>query len=707
MPQPQLTGPIRFGVFEVDPRSAVVRKHGTRIRLQDQPFRVLLALLEHPGEVVTREDLQRQVRPQSTFGDVDHSLNIAINKIRETLGDSAENPRFVETIPKRGYRFIAPVIAPVESLATLAGALPAALTTPETVRKSKWIPAGLVLAVLILIAATTIWLRPSSTPPEMQVRRLTHDSSPKFDPVLSDGARLYFRAGTRTDWHIFQVPLSGGEPVQLPVVLPTAKLCLLDVAPDGQELLLTASESIDSDPLWTMRLADGSRRRVGSLSALNARYSPDGNRIAFTAGRLGSGSLSVASRDGSNASRLFELKDFDIVDPCWSPDGQRIIFGRLNRTSESASTWEMMADGSRLRPLFPNWHESHLPAGWTPDGRLILVSQGRLWTAPFRRFLHGTPALPSPISPVEPRFDSPIQIRSGRSEYAVGSTRLGQLQRFDTGLKAWEPHLGGISAQTVEYSGDGQSVAYATYPERQICVWRVDGNRLVELTTRPMQAWIPRWSPDGKVIAFLGKSAIEQPERIYLVDAAGGSPRPACGTNCGPQGDFSWAPDGKTIVFAFPTVGPRAGAPTQDYLQLLEIDTGKVTKFFGSDGLYSPRWSPNGTVLAALADRGAMRKRALMRYHPSDGKWVEAAGPASGFVSWPSWSRDSKSIWYFNRLRGTIGRYLVHENRNEDALPLKPEELSGPTYWFNLTPNDEPMILRSRDIQEIYALDWK
>src|ERR1700729_2200601 len=99
---------LRFGDFEVDLRTGELRKAGAKLKFGGQPFQVLTILLEQPGEVVTREELQKELWPD-TFVDVDHSLNTAINKIREVLGDSAESPRFVETLPRRGYRFIAPV----------------------------------------------------------------------------------------------------------------------------------------------------------------------------------------------------------------------------------------------------------------------------------------------------------------------------------------------------------------------------------------------------------------------------------------------------------------------------------------------------------------------------------------------------------------------------------------------------------------------
>ena len=100
---------LRFGAFELDLRSGELRKKGTRIKLQEQPFQVLTALLQHPGAVVTREDLRSAIWTADTFVDFDNSLNTAVNKLREALGDSADSPRFIETLPRRGYRFIAPV----------------------------------------------------------------------------------------------------------------------------------------------------------------------------------------------------------------------------------------------------------------------------------------------------------------------------------------------------------------------------------------------------------------------------------------------------------------------------------------------------------------------------------------------------------------------------------------------------------------------
>src|SRR5690242_12861360 len=118
-------GPFRtrgFGVFEVDLRAAELRKHGVRIKLQEQPFQILSLLLEHPGEVVTREELREKLWPAHTFVDFDRSLNKAMTKLRAALGDSADSPRYVETIPRHGYRFLAPVYSPPSEVSHESGA---------------------------------------------------------------------------------------------------------------------------------------------------------------------------------------------------------------------------------------------------------------------------------------------------------------------------------------------------------------------------------------------------------------------------------------------------------------------------------------------------------------------------------------------------------------------------------------------------------
>jgi len=151
---------LRFGVFEIDPASGELHKSGIRLRLQEQPFQTLLLLMERPGEVVSREELRQKLWPADTFVDFDHSLNTIINKLREVLGDSASSPRFIETLAKRGYRFLPAVeVVTDHAEASIVGAPPAApikkpspstsvLTRPEDLPP---VPQGYVRVLFLLI----------------------------------------------------------------------------------------------------------------------------------------------------------------------------------------------------------------------------------------------------------------------------------------------------------------------------------------------------------------------------------------------------------------------------------------------------------------------------------------------------------------------------------------------------------------------------
>lgn len=162
MVQPPENCSTRFGVFELDTRSGELRKAGTRIRLQEQPLKILMVLLEQPGAVVTREDLKRRIWPDDPYGDFDHAVNVAIAKLRTALSDSAETPRYVETLPRRGYRFIFPITAAAGSLNGHAAATPAATAqaAEQTKARSRW---PLVVAAAVTAGALTAsgwwWIR--------------------------------------------------------------------------------------------------------------------------------------------------------------------------------------------------------------------------------------------------------------------------------------------------------------------------------------------------------------------------------------------------------------------------------------------------------------------------------------------------------------------------------------------------------------------
>jgi TolB-like protein/DNA-binding winged helix-turn-helix (wHTH) protein len=202
----QLRPPLRFGVFELDLHAGELRKHGLRVRLQEQPFQILAMLLEHPGEVVTREELQKKLWPEDTFVDFDHGLNKGVNKIREALGDSAESPRFVETVARRGYRFLAEVkpdeVAPVRSpeLATQlhpeAGSGDRADISAKSVKPQHLLPSLAwkvsAFVLLLLTASLVAWKLHSWNRPPTAIRSL---AVLPLESLSNDASQDYFADG--------------------------------------------------------------------------------------------------------------------------------------------------------------------------------------------------------------------------------------------------------------------------------------------------------------------------------------------------------------------------------------------------------------------------------------------------------------------------------------------------------------------------------
>ena len=173
---------LRFGVFEVDLRAGELRKQGKRLKLQDQPFQVLAVLLQRPGDAVTREELRKQIWPEDTFVDFDNSLNTAVNKLREALGDSADNPRFIETLPRRGYRFLAPVTGDQTR-------------QPRSFAANWWVGTGLAAIVLVAaVAGVLLWRsRPSHKLTDQDTVVLADFANSTGDPVFDDALKQGLR----------------------------------------------------------------------------------------------------------------------------------------------------------------------------------------------------------------------------------------------------------------------------------------------------------------------------------------------------------------------------------------------------------------------------------------------------------------------------------------------------------------------------------
>ena len=707
---------VRFGVFEVDLRAGELRKNGIKLKISGQPFRVLAILLARPGDIVTREELQKQLWPD-TFVDAERNLNTAVNKIREVLGDSAENPRFVETLPRRGYRFIAPV-GVAGFVPAPQGELPKVHVRPhpngeEAVReltlRRHWV-LGLCGVVLVVIAVLPYWLTRPSLPPKVSgYSRITNDGRAKsfrFDAlpvVVTDGLRLYFAeaasSGLRSTLN--QVSVSGGETSLVPTPFEQ-NIELGDIDSNRSDLLLHTFVAGESEtPLWILPALGGVPRRVGDVLGRDAAWSPDGQRIAYAKGH----ELYVCKADGTETRKLVAAPG-PVRWPRWSPRGSILRF-TVGNPGGWTSIEEVSADGGRPHALFPVWKGVHCCGNWTPDGEYYVFQSSFNWRTDIWALRESTGLFrkgngePVQLTTGPMDFRSPVSSVDGRRLFVIGEQRRGELVRFESKSGQFVPYLGGISAEDVDVSKDGEWVTYVSYPESVLWRSRVDGSQRLQLTSPPMQAWLPRWSPDGKRIAF--SAAVPGARgKIYVVAAEGGMPAQLTAEDHY-ETDPNWSPDQNSLVFGgVPWL--EGSAPGSAAIHLLDLKTRQVSTLPGSEGLFSPHWSPDGRyVLAKSVD-----SQKLMLFDFSTHKWAELV---SSPADYPNWSGDGRYIYFINAYiaEPAVYRIRISDRKLELVTSLSRQRLgwSIAGKWTGLAGDDSPLFLRDTGSEEIYVLDWE
>jgi Tol biopolymer transport system component/DNA-binding winged helix-turn-helix (wHTH) protein len=679
----------RFGPFQVDPRAHELRRSGIRVKIQEQPFVVLLKLLEHPGELVTREELRLAIWPADTFVDFDTGLNTVVMRLREALGDSAEAPTLIETAPRLGYRFI----APVESFDSERAGKPRK-------RPTYYVPVvlGAVVLTVGLLAISKTVLRASRQPRVLRFTRLTNDGQAKRGPMATDGSRIYFNEvlpASRT--LIVQVSINGGEAIPLSVPLKHPEV--LDLSKDGTELLVEDTEELGLTSLWLQPVAGGSPRRVGTVRHYDARFGADGTSIVYGNGH----DIYSVNQDGSSTRKLLTVDSTPFAFR-FSPDATIFRFSKSDDQIHSSTIMETAADGTGLHNIFRG-----CCGEWTSDGRFfIFESQSGLrldlWALPEgERFrLRKRDDKPIQLTAGPLNFRRPLPSKDGKTIFAVGDSHRAEVIRYDSGSSQFVPYLSGISAEGLAFSRDGQWVTYTSFPEGTLWRSKVDGSERRQLTVSPLRVLLPRWSPDGQQIAFFAAPPGKD-WNIYLVSIEGGTPERILPSEQS-QADPNWSPEGNSLVFGTFAV-PQAPIYT------IDLRSKRVSTLPGSNGLFSPRWSPDGRYIAALTTERPFK---LMLFDFSTQKWTEAFGSEVGYL-W--WSREGKYIYlqdkgisaqgFYNR----IVRLRLSDRKLENIVDVKNVgRLTTGTIvdWFGLAPDDSLLFARDISTAEIYALemDW-
>ncbi len=705
---------FRFADVEAHEREFSLVKAGETVPVEPKAFRVLLILLRNPKKLIPKEELLNAV-----WGDAavtENSLTRAVALLRRLLGDDAREPRFIETVTSVGYRWLFPVEAAEDpsAISTMLGAsgesinaasvesaASAAVVTPRSASKPRWVWAAIGGAIALILLASGYWYlsRPLPPPRITAYTQLTHDGRRK-DLAGTDGNRIYLSWGAH--WAlpsvIGQVAVSGGVIAPIPVELPDVYQIdhLVDVSPDGSALLVVSfvKNSGYGPQLWNVRALGGSLRRLPD--AWFAAISPDGDSVAYQAA---GGEIWLVRSDGSGAHKLASVGGAG--DLAWSPDGGVIRFSKNDRL------WEITSSGSNLHQLIPGWHNSSILCcgRWTPDGKLFVFQAqsgawnergAELWALDERRgFFRRPSAEPVQLTTGPTRWSPPIPGKDGKTIFSQGTTLRGELSRYDAQTKQFQPFLGGISAQGATFSRDGRFVAYVSYPENTL--WRAnrDGSNPVQLTDPPMEVYLPRFSPDGAHILFVDASVPSHIE-CYLVPSEGGRPQKLIPEDQGQVGDPGWSPDGHKVVFDTGLASPSHA------IRILDLDSRQVTTVPGSAGLYSPRWSPDGRYIAAL--QHDLNELTIFDFQTQ--RW-SAPFLMSG-LGFPVWSRDSQWIYFgAASARGARGIYRIRVTggKAERVVDLMAWNWTGWfDSWLGLDPADAPLVLREVGSSDIYAL---
>jgi Tol biopolymer transport system component/DNA-binding winged helix-turn-helix (wHTH) protein len=664
---------IQFGIFEVDLKAGELRRNGTRVRLQEQPFQILTILLEHSGEVVTREELRGRLWPADTYVDFDHSLNAAVRRLRDALGDSAENPRFVETVARRGYRLLAPVNG------TTTAAPQPQLVARSFGRRWWWVAAGSVAVLAGVIVGWHAGHHSSSAARAINERRLTANASenPVTDGVISpDGKYLAFADAV----HFFLRQIDTGEThvISLPTGFNAKPRSWF---PDGTHLLATGFASPrEPSSIWEISLIGGSPRKLieqGSWPAV----SPDGSKVVFLtaetqnaetqnkeiwAMRTENREIWLMQANGEGARKLIEGGEGFFGAPAWAPDGRHLAY--IRHRYKGGMPWIR----SRLEILdISSGHTNDLletpelgsTVAWAPDGRLIYSlgepspnqNDSNLWALPLdsaghvkgpaTRLTHG-PGFADLVSVTLDGkrlafFRRTIEPDVYVTDLEANGTKLSEPRRLTLDERADFPYSWTPDSKSIIFVSD-RNGAYDIFKQR------LDDSE-PELVVRGQKEnkSVARLTPDSKSVLYIvtpteDTSTLNQ-SRLMRASLAGGPPQMVL-TAVG-LGNQQCARSPATLciftviepgIERFFTFDPEKGAGHE----IPKAAIKSLNKFEFNWSL-----SPDGQMLAMTGKSGDHKEPAIRLFLLQDETERTIAVPGWVGISSLDWGADSKSIW--------------------------------------------------------------
>lgn len=590
---------IRFDVFAADLRTEELFRSGRRIRLPHQSFLVLATLLERPGELVTRDELRAKVWPAGTLVEYDQGLNAVVKRLREALGDSAEKPRFIETLPKRGYRFIAPTEPEVSQLqpstpdvsneqqvndAVADEAAADARPGPGAVRSSRknLLVAATGLSAILLVAALA-WLfsdrSETRAPSGRQIVPFTSLPGQEIAPTFSpDGSQIAFgwngEAGNGNRFDLYVKSLGSERLLRL---THDPSLWIVPAwSPDGSTIAFVRNTN-DGSGIYVIPALGGNERRIVSTAVAvgsfrQISWSPDGRSLAYSGyGPTGAAQVYIVAVDSLAIRPLSPAPEcLDAAEPAFSPDGKQLAVVCMSSSAVYSIYVVELPNGS-MRSLATILG---YPQGlaWSPDGRQLIFANdpgggGELWQLTLSGELAKLPFGENSSAPTLSRSGRIAYVR-GRNTINIWRADLTETQPEQSAVKLIYSTLTQVDPS---YSADGSRIAFQSNRSGSTEIWTTDAeganpDRLTSFNASLTSS--PVWCSDGRRIAF--DSRASGVSAIYIADVSERVPRKVA-TSQPNLSAPSWSPDcrwlfahdGKNVLYRFPAAGGRAERVTQ------------------------------------------------------------------------------------------------------------------------------------------------
>src|SRR5580692_9526046 len=539
------------------------------------------------------------------------------------------------------------------------------------------------------------------------ITQVTHDGFGKTDLVADDSqvyvseldaanrviARVDSQGSSRAVLPEYSVPKSSEEQGSL------TNLRALGLSADHTKLLVSSRQASGENAFWSVPIAGGTPERIGDLTGRDASWSADGAQLVFGKGPV----LYLANAAGLKVHELYRASG-SVFAPRFSPDGRAIRFTVRDAEQNTTALWEVSRDGSNAHALLGNWPSKSTACcgSWTADGRYYIfqASQSvpntttvvtKLWAISNANDSEPVELTSGPMS-----FGNVSAGRDSKNLWAIGVQPWAEVVKYDQARNEFVPVVPGLSASDLEFSADGKWIAYISIPGGKLFRARADGSEKLQLTSGSGLAALPRWSPDGKTIAYVSMKPGES-WKLFLLPAKGGTPQ-AVSAEGGSQIDANWSADGKRLIF-----GDYNHDASGLSIRILDFKTHQTTTVPGSEGLFSPRWSPNGRYLAALAPDNTT----LMLYDFKEQKWSKWATSA-GAVNYPLWAKDSESLYFDDLVDGaeTIRQVKVGRMEAEKVMEVGSLDryMGALGLWSGRAADGSWMFVRDKSTQEVYQL---